>query len=408
MEKHSLFELNRYLRRAIALNLPNGVWVSCEINQLGQSRGHYYLTLVEKEAEGEAIIAQAEAVLWSRQHKKLQRQLGRELQLVLREGTQVLLKVQADFHERYGLKYIIEEVDLSYTIGQLELQRRAVREQLEKEGLLYLNKQLKLPTAVQRLAIVSAATAAGYADFMQQLSQNEYGYRFSARLYNAAVQGQYAADEIARQLKAIEQAARPFDAVALVRGGGARLDLAAFDEYKVCKAIAQCPFPVITGVGHETDEPLVELVAHTPLKTPTAAAAFLIDRNLQFEAHLLELGQGLQRRAMSTLREANLGLEQHAQAIALLARQGVDRQQQAVGFLSAQFPAALNRQLQQQSTRLGQLEQLFELLSPEATLRRGYTLTLRNGAPVRKASQLKSGDSITTRFIDGEQKSTVE
>lgn len=253
MEKHTLYELNEYIRRIIALNLPAPVWVSCEIYQLNVSRGHRYLSLVQKAEGQDLIIAQSDAVLWQRQYRKLERKLGTGMQQLLSEGAAVLLQVSIDFSERYGLKLVIEDIDLSYTIGQLEQQRRATFERLKQEQLLARNRQVPLSLIPQRLAVISSPTAAGLEDLMRQLEQNEYGYQFQVRVFPAAMQGQNAPLEVAAQIRSIQSLTRPYDVIIIARGGGARLDLAAFDDYELCVAVAECPIPVLTGIGHEID-----------------------------------------------------------------------------------------------------------------------------------------------------------
>ncbi|KGE86223.1 MAG: exodeoxyribonuclease VII large subunit [Phaeodactylibacter xiamenensis] len=408
MEKHTLYELNEYIRRIIALNLPAPVWVSCEIYQLNVSRGHRYLSLVQKAEGKDQIIAQSDAVLWQRQYRKLERKLGASLIQILRSGTAVLLRVSIDFSERYGLKLVVEDIDLAYTMGQLEQQRRATFERLKAEQLLSKNSNQKLPLVPQRLAVISSPTAAGLEDLMRQLEQNEYGYKFQVRVFPAAMQGQNAPLEVAAQIRSIQSLTRPYDVIIIARGGGARLDLAAFDDYELCVAVAECPIPVLTGIGHEIDEVLLDLVAHTALKTPTAVAEWLIDRAARFESQLVEAGYAISKLVQQQFSQQKLQLERWAQQLKYLSVQKLQREHQHIDRLRQLIPPTVRQHLKLEQQQLQQFEQLLQLLSPEATLRRGYTLTTLEGQPVTDARNVKKGDILTTRFKDGTVKSKVQ
>ncbi len=409
MEQHTLFELNEHIRRVLALNLPEALWVSCEIFQISRSKGHCFLSLVEKgDGEGEELRARAEGIIWRKQYSRLQRKLGKDLPRLLQVGTQVLLQVRVDFHERYGYKLLVEDIDLSFTLGQMELKRRATLDQLEKAGHMGRNRSLPLPLVPQRLAVISSARAAGLQDFLRQLEQNEYGYRFALKLFPAAMQGVKTVEEVAWQLETINGKQQPFDAVVIIRGGGARLDLAAFDEYELCAAVARQQLPVLVGIGHEVDDVLLDRVAHTSLKTPTAVAEFLLNRLMQFEAQLLQSGQGIARLAQQRLQRENLSLERFQQQLQLLPRQQTRREQQRLQNLEGQMPAALRQRLRQADSELDRCEELLRLLHPEATLSRGYSLTLKDGRIISSAEALKTGDRITVRLKDGSINSQVQ
>lgn len=408
MEKHTLYELTEYIRRIIALNLPAPVWVSCEIYQLNISRGHRYLSLVQKAEGKDEILAQSDAVLWLRQYRKLQRQLGQDLRQLLVEGTSVLLKVRVEFSERYGFKLVIEDIDLSYTIGQLEQQRRNTLERLKKEHLLSKNSSTTLQLVPQRLAVISSPTAAGLEDFLRQLEQNEYGYHYQVKIFPAAMQGAKAPIEITRQIQNIQNLARPYDAIIIARGGGARLDLAAFDDYELCVATANCPVPVLTGIGHEIDEVLLDKVAHTSLKTPTAVAEFLIDRAARFESQLVEISYAISRLTQQRFNQEQLQLERWAQSLQLLSNRNLSYQNQQIDQLEQLIPTATRQHLRMQAQQIDQLEEMLRLLSPESTLKRGYTLTTLEGTPVASAKNAKKGAVLITQFKDGTVKSKVQ
>ena len=299
MKTYSLYELNEFLRRVVALNFSESVWVTAEIGQIGLSRGHYYIRLLEKEDDD--IVAELSAVLWASDFKRLKRALGSNFETVFVEGLEVRLKGRLDFHERYGLKLVIEELDATYTIGKLEIQRRALIAELQNEELLRLNASLKVPSVWQRIAVISSETAAGWADFQNHISENIYAYQFDIQLFPSAMQGQFVERDMLQQLERIRLDKDRFDCVAIMRGGGAKLDLAAFDNPSVCRAVARFPLPVLTGIGHEVDYTVLDMVAHTALKTPTAVADFLIERNAQFESILVEMGHFLKNYVQNRL-----------------------------------------------------------------------------------------------------------
>ena len=285
LKTYSLYELNEFLRRVVALNFSESVWVTAEIGQIGLSRGHYYIRLLEK--DNEEIVAEMSAVVWSTDFKRIQRTISGGLDTVFLEGMEVRLKGRLDFHERYGLKLIVEEIDPTYTIGKLEIQRRKLIAELQNEELLQLNAFLIPPSVWQRIAVISSETAAGWADFQNHIAENMYAYRFAIQLFPSAMHGQFVEREMLQQLERIKAMKDDFDAVVIIRGGGAKLDLTAFDNPSVCRAVARFPLPVLTGIGHEIDFTVLDMVAFTALKTPTAVADFLIESHLKFESSLI-------------------------------------------------------------------------------------------------------------------------
>ncbi|MDX1408831.1 MAG: exodeoxyribonuclease VII large subunit, partial [Saprospiraceae bacterium] len=254
METFSLYELNEHIRRVIALNFEDPVWVRCEIAQIKEARGHHYLELIEKDDEGDQIKAQSAAVIWSRQISFIRRKCGDVVQQVLQAGVEIRIRVRVDYNERYGLKLMIEDLDPSYTLGNLELKRREVLQILHREGLIGKNATLPIPAVVQRIAVLSNRQAAGYQDFLHHLRSNAYAYRFELDLVPVAVQGQRVEAEVSRAIREISKAAGHYDCIVLIRGGGSRIDLSGFDNLEIGRAIGQCPLPVFTGIGHEIDQ----------------------------------------------------------------------------------------------------------------------------------------------------------
>lgn len=406
-KSYTLFDLNEHIRRVLALNLPDALWVSAEIAQVSESRGHYFLSLVQKGDAEDSILAQAEAVIWQQNARQIQLQLGKLWQGILQAGVEVLLKVRVEFHERYGLKLLVQDIDPAYTLGKLEMARRGTIEKLTESALLTQNRQLPLPDVLQRIAVLSSRTAAGFQDFWKHLQGNPYGYTFQLELFPVAVQGEQAEQEVLAQLKKISRQRDRFDGLVVIRGGGARLDLSVFDSLAVCAAMAQLTLPVFTGIGHDSDETVLDLVAHTALKTPTAVADFLLNHNARFESKILQLQAALQDYAKQHLEtealKLNLLQQQTEGAIAQKLRSESQQLQHTTNLL----PLLLQRPLRESALQLQQQEALLNLLSVESTLQRGFTLTTRDGKIVRSATSLQPGDRITTRFPDGEIESAV-
>lgn len=408
MQALSLFELQTFLRQVVALNFPEALWVRCELAQVSQSRGHVYLDLVEKGEKENEPAAQASAVIWQSALRRLQVKLGASnLNPLLQTGTELLLRVKVVFHERYGLKLTVEDIDPSYTLGKLEQRRRQLYEQIRQQGLLGKNRQVPLPPVLQRIAVISSESAAGYQDFQQHLIKNSYSYGFKLQLFSAAVQGNQVETEVLKQLRTIQHQMNRFDAIVLIRGGGAKLDLAGFDSVPLCEKIAHFPLPVLTGIGHEVDETLVDLVVHTALKTPTAVADFLLQHNLQFEGRLLELSQYLRYVAAESLHAAELELNITVQTLQTSPKLLLTRQQDRLQRINAELPLLSKYQLREQRQKLEQLEQICQLLSIKSTIQRGFVLVNRDGKPLDSTAQLAEGVILELQFKDGTIKSRV-
>jgi exodeoxyribonuclease VII large subunit len=400
MSAISVFQLMEHIRRALALNFSEPIWVSAEIAQLGVSRGHRYLDLVQK-GVGDEPIAKVQAVLWERDYLRLRRQLGSDLDALLQTDLEVRILVRVDFHERYGLKLVIQDADTAHALGQLAAIRRMTLDTLLKEGLLHLNKELPLAPVLQRIAVISSPTAAGYRDFEAQLAENRFGYSFHCTLYPAAMQGQFVGSAVEEAMRAVAQHTDAFDVVVLIRGGGARLDLAGFDGLDLCRYAARIPLPLITGLGHETDQTVMDLVAHTSQKTPTAVAAFLIQHNLNFEMQAASMMDQIRRmvRYHGQLHQNRLegtanGLERRRLARMQTERARLDR-------LNERLHAGWKGGLARADSDLNALDQVAAVLNPESVLSRGYSITYHNGVVLRSNVGIAAGDILQTRLSDG-------
>ncbi len=397
--QYTLYELNEYIRRVLALNMRGTVWISCEIATIKMSGGHYYMELVEK--KDDEIIAQANAVLWKKQHKALVGKLGFELPGLLRSGIQVLASVSVHFHEKYGLKFHVEDLDPAYTLGQMERKRRDIIQRLKYEDLLRKNATLSLPNVLQRIAIISSAQAAGWRDFEEHLEQNPFNYRIDMQLFQARMQGEFLEADVLKQLANIEKRKTDFDAVVIIRGGGSRLDLSWFDSYELGKRIANFSLPVLTGIGHETDETVTDLVAHSSLKTPTAVAEKILMSFRDFEGNLQMLQNHIFNFSSKKIQYETHRIDVLAQRLSRNIHHRLQQENQMLDFVETRLNDLAVRRLNEAEKYLAHLEHTTRILSPEYALQRGFTITLKNGQPINSIKGIKSGDEIETQFKDG-------
>lgn len=401
MVTYTLHDLAGHIRQVLALNFAEPVWIRAEVSHCSVSRGHYYLDLLQKSAINDEPVAQASAMLWAQDYRRLQRTPDFPLEMLLQSGLELRMQVSVDYHERYGLKLQILDLDAAFTFGQLALERQKSLKQLKQLGLLDKNATCLLPPVIQRIAVLSSENAAGYQDFNKQLHHNPWGYRFECTLFQSAVQGRNAVPELLAALKHLWHNPQSFDAVAIIRGGGAKLDLAAFDNLELAKAVAHLPLPVFSGIGHETDQTLLDQVVHTALKTPTAVAEHLIQHNLRFENAINQCADRLHWLGGTQLRSNNLSLDLLEGQIHLAAHQSVQQTRLELDQYARQLPQIAGRSLEIRQKQLENTASLFAVLDPEQVLRRGYSLTLKNGKPIKSADSVKEGDLLETRLPDG-------
>ncbi|MBL7810532.1 MAG: exodeoxyribonuclease VII large subunit [Saprospiraceae bacterium] len=400
MHTHSLFELNEHIRRIMALNFQQPLWIVAELAQVGESRGHRYLDLVQKEVTGE-IMAQAQAAIWASEFRQINARMPQGLSPLLQEGLELRMLVRPEFHERYGLKLHITDVDPAHTFGQLDLLRRQTIQTLREAGLMDLNKKIPLPSVIQRIAVISSETAAGLQDFREHLEGNNFGYAFDCQYFTASVQGKNAETELMAALDQVAARQSDFDAVVLVRGGGARLDLMVFDALDLCQKAARMPIPLLTGIGHDVDESVLDLVAHTSLKTPTAVADFLVQHNLFFEGEVLEAVQTLEQIALNTLKIVQLELDRAYTTLQYAARENLRRSAHELDNAQQKIPLLTHNLLQQQQQMLEQYLALCQSMHPQQVLQRGYSITRKNGKTIRSLQDVIPGDMLETLLADG-------
>jgi exodeoxyribonuclease VII large subunit len=401
---YTLEALITELKGVIKDSFPDARWVTAEIAEVKENqKGHCYLQLVERKEEG--IVAKVQANIWAYRYRELFQKFFTSTGEPLKVGMKVMLLVTVDFHEQYGLSLNIKDVEPSYTIGELALKRREIIDRLKRGGLLDKNKALMLPIAPQRIAVISSKQAAGYGDFIDQLTNNVNGYRFKVRLFQSLMQGDGAEASILEALGAILSSVSEFDLVVIIRGGGAALDLSCFDSYELAAAVAAFPLPVITGIGHEKDDTILDMVAHTRLKTPTAVAEFLISGLRAFEDRLLEIYQRLEAKTRGYLWNEQQRLERVSSRFIYSAKNFVSASRNRLDLLYERLYRSSGHFLEAHSLRLDKLEQALRLLSPENVLKRGYSITTHKGKAIKDISILRDGDEILTQLKDFQFKS---
>ncbi|MEO0338246.1 MAG: exodeoxyribonuclease VII large subunit [Bacteroidota bacterium] len=410
MKAYSLYELNLHIRQVLALNFSEAVWIEAEIAQCNRSRGHYWIELVQNaEDKEDDIIAQASAVIWAKQYHKIKKSVGRTLESILVDGAAIKAKVSVDYNERYGMKLMIEDIDPSYALGKMALQRQAIIEQLKAAQLMDRNKVQKLPLVLQKIAVISSSTAAGYQDFLDQLNSNPFGYQFKCDLFPAAMQGAKVEPEVLEQLLNIARLAQHYDTVVIIRGGGAKLDLSAFDNYTLGKTIAEHPLPVLTGIGHEIDETVIDLVAHRSLKTPTAVADFILHRNEIFESQILQLAQILQQNSSYLISLQQVELERAEQLVNAAMKTKLQLEQTRLNFQEEQIKLFATLPLKREEQILSRLELTVDLLKQESILARGYALLKdQQGNIIKSIKDIQESELIEAKMSDGQLKAEVK
>jgi len=471
-QKLTLSELNKQIGEVLAGAFPVGVWVIGEISELKENRnGHCYLELIEK--QGNEIVARSRATIWSYTFRMLKPYFETTTGQLFSPGIKILVQVSVEFHPSFGLSLNIRDIDPVYTVGDMALQRNEIINRLKAEGVFDMNRELDLPLVPQKIAVISSATAAGYQDFINQLLNNQQGYKFYTKLFPATMQGVETVPTIIRALEKVYRYEDFFDAVVIIRGGGATADLSSFDNYDLAYHVTQFPLPVITGIGHEKDDTIIDLVAHTRLKTPTAVAEFLITGVDRFGNKLREIESGIIQYAREILTEKQNELEESATSLSYIVKSYISAKNSQLGktgtrmlysvrhfsMLKEQHSARLKNQIlpalkvlftvkrneveqktvylkhdiqriflkrkmvaDQLNQRIGQLtekmlerekerihfnENTLRLISPANVLKRGYTITLKEGKIMKSVENLNIGEQIETYFSDGKLESRI-
>lgn len=426
----TLLELNRFVAGLVMTPATQNVWVTAELSDVAERGGHCYMELLQKNPQTGATEAKARAAIWANRYVQIREQFYRATGQRFATGLKVMVLASVSMHPVYGLSLVITAVDPSYTMGDLMRRRNEILARLKSDGILDLNRSLPVDGPLLRVAVISAEGAAGYGDFMNQMQANPCNLRFTIKLFPAVMQGERTPATVMAALEAVNVDIDNWDCVVIIRGGGATSDLIAFDDYDLAAHVAQFPLPVIVGIGHERDVTVLDYVAAVRVKTPTAAAEWLLGMGKRHLDALDALGRAI----VTAVRERIAGSKEQLGLIegrlpslppAVLdrARMRLDRyamglhnissrhiQPRLVKLESTQSALALTLDgvLRRQGARLDAIRSMLEALSPEATLRRGYSITRRDGRAVTSASQLHPGDEVITTLAEGTVTSVVK
>jgi exodeoxyribonuclease VII large subunit len=372
----SLYDLGTLIKRVFSLNFQDKIWVKAEIASCKVVRGIAYLDLIEKEeGQSDKVIAQQSAVIWQSTLQKLNGKLSEPITGFLENGREILVLVQIDFNVRYGLKLVIDDIDPAYTLGKLFQQRQELEKLIFNEKLHEPNKLIPLAPVIQKIAILSNEQAAGYQDFVHQLTENAMNYAFSLTLYPISLQGTLVEETVLIQLAEILKANNAFDVVLILRGGGSKLDLSGFDSIKICRAISSFPIKIITGIGHEVDETLSDIVAGISLKTPTAVAEYLLYHNQTFEATIQQMVLKINDKARYKVQQSKLKLLRCQHELSLRPMRVIDRTNTKLQNIQQYLPNLINNRLKKEEVKLSFLQRLIDLVTISSTLKRGFSIT---------------------------------
>lgn len=418
----SLFELNRLVANLVQLEMPEYYWVEAELMDLRESNGHCYMEFIQKD-EAKTTVAKAAARCWRNTWTTVKRQFTQVTGQMPASGMKVLAKVKASFHENYGFAYIIADIDPTFTLGDMARKRREIVETLKRKGIFDDNHALALPLFCQNIAVISAQNAAGYGDFCKQLLLNDYHLRFSVTLFPATVQGEGLEQSVIAALNDVAEREEEFDCVVIMRGGGSTSDLSGFDSLPLAENVANFPIPVITAIGHDRDETVLDLIAHASVKTPTAAATFFTDRLLKVMERITRAQQTLYSVVTQRIKHELLHVEHLAASIPRLFDASANRQKiklQRINYsisaraqhtiaeaknrlqrIETKLPAAAQSIITGEKHRVQLIEQQITLLDPQQLLNRGYSITTYQGRAVTDASSLPEGAIIHTRVKHG-------
>lgn len=407
-ETMTLHDLNGLVRRSIEQCMPDEYWIQAELSDVRTNNGHCYLEFVQKDVRSNQLVAKARGIVWAQVFALLKPYFEQSTGQVFSSGIKVLVKVTIQFHELYGYSLTVHDVDPTYTLGDMALRRKEILQQLLDEGVLTLNKELPMPELPQRIAVISSATAAGYGDFSHQLANNAQHYAFATELFPAIMQGNQVEDSILKALDRINKRINEFDVVVIIRGGGATSDLSGFDTYLLAAACAQFSLPIITGIGHERDDTVLDSVAHTRVKTPTAAAELLIGYMDTAAAQLDYLANKLKDGALAYLDKEYRTLDAYRTRIpSMVVKRLTDARLQLM-MMQKDMAQSTRTCLASQKHQLQLIKQRVFDASPERILAKGYSITLKDGKAVTDASQITVGDTLVTRVHQGEIISTVK
>ena len=408
MDFLSLSQLNTLISEEIKNAFPDTYWLLAETSDVRANKnGHCYLEFIEKEEASGSIIAKARAYIWKNTFQLLEPYFEGKTGQAFVSGIKVLVKVSIDFHPLYGYGLSVCDIDPTYTLGDIQRRRQEILNQLEEEGILTLNQELEMPLLPQRIAVITSPTAAGYEDFLEHLNKNKYGFAFYPHLFPAIMQGEQTESSIIAALEKIYTHIEKFDVVVIIRGGGASSDLLAFDSYLLASNCAQFPLPIITGIGHERDNTVLDFISFHRAKTPTAVADYLVSLLEEVFEELTDTQGCIVSGINETIQSSSEVLLQMTHYFPLYSNTILEKQGYTLQTIESNIQQASKRFLQEEATKLKEKESFFKLSSPEYILAKGYSITLKNGKAVKSKDSLQAGDTIQTILSDGVIESQV-
>lgn len=445
-EKLTLTELQLIIRDSLYMALPDMYWVVAEISEIKENyAGHCYLELIEKQAGEKNIRSRVRAIIWCKKYNFLKSYFENSSGETLKEGLKILIRVKVEYHELYGLSLIICDIDPAFTVGEMAIRRQQIINQLEEEGVFSMNKELEIPFSLQRIAVISSSNAAGYIDFMNHLTNNDYGYGFHVKLFESPMQGAETEKGIIKALDSISLLQDNFDTVVIIRGGGSQVDLSWFDNYNIAYHITQFPLPVFTGIGHDKDMSVSDMVAALALKTPTAVADFIVNHMAEIENRLriiwneiMDISRAIIEKNRNRVETAAIKLapftriilsgymrmltertvhlsqlvkeyiyrvnaipETHISRLKTGCRAFIITGSSMLNASEKELKSSIQRFINDHKSSLAMMEKTLDILKPESVVSRGYTITSFNGKIITKKENLRPGDRIETLFQDG-------
>ncbi len=426
----TLYELNQMVHETITVSMPNEYWVEAEISDIREVRGHCYMELIQKDEYGNTPLARASAKCWKNKWMYISPHFERITGHILRAGMKILVQVYADFHETYGFSWIITDIDPTFTMGDMARKRQDIIRKLQEAGVLELQKELSLPLFTQRIAVISSEQAAGYGDFCNQLSKNDYGFQFKLSLFRSIMQGEQIESSIISALNEINRKIDHFDVVVIIRGGGSTSDLSGFDSLLLAENVANFPLPVITGIGHDRDESVLDLVSHIRVKTPTAVATLLIDHLIEVYNRISDAQEELTQIVQRRIEIEKMRLNIISEKVPVLFSFVSNRQNAWFDNLFLRIQNAITNRIRQteqhlnslsemlsplyehirlrENHRLEILQQKIKAQDPMLILNRGYSITTLNGHVIRNTKNLKKGDILCIQMAKGKVTSIVK
>ena len=426
----TLYELNQMVHETITISMPDEYWVEAEISDIREVRGHCYMELIQKDEYGNTPLARASAKCWKNKWMYISPHFERITGHILRAGMKILVQVYADFHETYGFSWIITDIDPTFTMGDMARKRQDIIRRLQEAGVLELQKELSLPLFTQRIAVISSEQAAGYGDFCNQLAENDYGFQFKLSLFRSIMQGEQIDSSIISAINEINRQIDHFDVVVIIRGGGSTSDLSGFDSLLLAENVANFPLPVITGIGHDRDESVLDLVSHIRVKTPTAVATLLIDHLIEVYNRISDAQEELIQIVQRRIEIEKMRLNVISEKVPVLFSFVSNRQNAWFDNLFLRIQNAITNRIRQteqhlnslsemlsplyehirlrENHRLEILQQKIKAQDPMLILNRGYSITTLNGHVIRNAKNLKKGDTLCTQMAKGKVTSIVK